>query len=51
LNAGALKRVHLRKVNVDTTVQEKTVTYPTDAEAFDSFRIPQKNGAIASEEK
>jgi IS5 family transposase len=35
---GALKRVHLRKVNVDTTVQEKAITYPTDAKLYHRMR-------------
>ena len=28
---GMLKRSHLNKVNVDTTVQEKAIAFPTDA--------------------
>jgi len=31
---GHLKERHLRKVNVDTTVQEKNITFPTDAKLF-----------------
>jgi IS5 family transposase len=31
---GQLKPRHLRKINVDTTVQEKSITFPTDAKLF-----------------
>lgn len=38
LNTGVLKRVQLRKVNVDTTVQEKAIAYPTDARLYHRMR-------------
>jgi len=31
---GRLKKRHLHKINVDTTVQEKNITFPTDAKLF-----------------
>lgn len=34
LKTGALKRRQLAKLNVDTTVQEKAITYPTDAKLY-----------------
>jgi len=34
---GQLKKSHLNKVNVDTTVQEKAITFPTDAKLY--FRM------------
>lgn len=33
-----LKRSHLNKVNVDTTVQEKTIAFPTDARLYYKMR-------------
>ena len=33
-----LKRTHLDKVNVDTTVQEKAVAFPTDARLYQKMR-------------
>jgi len=33
-----LKRQHLERVNVDTTVQEKAIAYPTDARLYDKAR-------------
>jgi IS5 family transposase len=38
LNTGVLKGVHLQKVNVDTTVQEKAIAYPTDARLYHRMR-------------
>ena len=35
---GALKKSHLNKVNVDTTVQEKAITFPTDAKLYYKMR-------------
>lgn len=38
LDTGVLKRRNLRKVNVDTTVQEKAIRYPTDAALHHKMR-------------
>jgi len=38
LKTGAVKRRSLRKLNVDTTVQEKAISYPTDAKLYDRMR-------------
>ncbi|MDO9006376.1 MAG: IS5 family transposase [Aquabacterium sp.] len=38
LKTGALKPASLDKVNVDTTVQEKAVTFPTDARLYYKMR-------------
>lgn len=38
LELGVLKQVHLRRVNVDTTVQEKAITFPTDAKLYHRMR-------------
>ena len=35
---GLLKESHLNKVNVDTTVQEKAIAYPTDARLYNRMR-------------
>lgn len=35
---GALKESHLNKVNVDTTVQEKAIAFPTDARLYYKMR-------------
>jgi len=35
LRGGLIKRSELKRVNVDTTVQEKHVRYPTDARLYD----------------
>lgn len=35
---GFLKRTHMNKVNVDTTVQEKAVAFPTDAKLYQKMR-------------
>lgn len=35
---GMLKRSHLNKVNIDTTVQEKAIAFPTDASLFQKMR-------------
>jgi IS5 family transposase len=34
VKAGALKKRHMRRVVVDTTVQEKAITFPTDAKLY-----------------
>jgi len=38
LKTGTIKREHFEKVNVDTTVQEKAVTFPTDAKLYHKMR-------------
>ncbi len=38
LQAGFIKRTELKRVNVDTTVQEKNVRYPTDSRLYDRMR-------------
>lgn len=38
LRGGFIKRSELKRVNVDTTVQEKHVRYPTDARLYDRCR-------------
>jgi IS5 family transposase len=38
LSTGALKPSALEKLNVDTTVQEKAITYPTDAKLYHRMR-------------
>lgn len=35
---GLLKRRHLQKVNIDTTVQEKAIAFPTDARLYYKMR-------------
>jgi IS5 family transposase len=35
---GLLRRSHLNKVNVDTTVQEKAIAFPTDAKLYHKMR-------------
>jgi IS5 family transposase len=35
---GSLKKSHLNKVNVDTTVQEKAIAFPTDARLYYKMR-------------
>ena len=35
---GALKESHLNKVNIDTTVQEKAIAFPTDARLYYKMR-------------
>ncbi len=35
---GELKRSHLHKVNIDTTVQEKAIAFPTDARLYQKMR-------------
>jgi IS5 family transposase len=35
---GAVKKGHLNKVNIDTTVQEKAVAFPTDARLYYKMR-------------
>ena len=38
LREGFIKRVDLKRVNVDTTVQEKNIRFPTDARLYDRMR-------------
>lgn len=38
IKTGTIKREHFEKVNVDTTVQEKAVTFPTDAKLYHKMR-------------
>lgn len=38
LNTGVLKKRSFKKVNVDTTVQEKAVSFPTDAKLYHKMR-------------
>jgi len=38
LDIGALKKVSINKLNVDTTVQEKAVGFPTDAKLYHRMR-------------
>ena len=37
-NVGALKDTHISKVNIDTTVQEKAIAFPTDARLYYKMR-------------
>jgi IS5 family transposase len=37
--AGALKAKDLERVNVDTTVQEKAIAFPTDARLYEKARV------------
>jgi IS5 family transposase len=39
LAIGALRRQELEKVNVDTTVQEKAIAFPTDARLYHKMRL------------
>jgi IS5 family transposase len=36
---GLLRKSHLHKVNIDTTVQEKAIAYPTDARLYYKMRV------------
>ncbi len=36
--SGHLKQSHLTRINVDTTVQEKAITFPTDAKLYNRMR-------------
>ncbi len=38
LRLKAIKKSHLKRVNVDTTVEEKFIRYPTDARLYDRAR-------------
>ena len=38
LETGTIKKSHLLKVNVDTTVQEKAISFPTDAKLYHKCR-------------
>ena len=39
LKTGVLKRHHLKKLAVDTTVQEKAIAFPTDARLYQKMRL------------
>ncbi len=39
LRGGFIREVELKRVNVDTTVQEKNVRFPTDARLYDCMRV------------
>ena len=39
MEAGALKSEALKHVNVDTTVQEKAIAFPTDARLYQKMRV------------
>jgi len=45
LREGFIKRTELKRVNVDTTVQEKNVRFPTDARLYDRMRERLVNAA------
>ncbi|MEE9168089.1 MAG: transposase [Candidatus Neomarinimicrobiota bacterium] len=45
---GLLKRSHLNKVNIDTTVQEKAIAFPTDARLYHKTREPISKGSKVS---
>ena len=36
--SGLLKKSHRNKVNIDTTVQEKAISFPTDAKLYQKMR-------------
>ena len=36
---GLLQKSHLNKVNIDTTVQEKAIAFPTDARLYNKMRV------------
>lgn len=38
LKTGAIRRAHLVRVNVDTTVQEKAIAFPTDSRLYHRMR-------------
>jgi len=38
LKTGALKRTELKRLSVDTTVQEKAISFPTDAKLYQRMR-------------
>ena len=50
LATGSLKTSDLKRVTVDTTVQEKAVTYPTDAKLLNRVRerLVKKSKAVVS---
>jgi transposase, IS5 family len=47
LKTKVLKRTSLQRLNVDTTVQEKAVSFPTDAKLYHRLRIKLANEAKA----
>ena len=38
LDMGVLKKASMNNLNVDTTVQEKTISFPTDAKLYHCMR-------------
>lgn len=47
LKTGALRKSRMKKVNVDTTVQPKAITYPTDAKLY--YRMRERLTALAKD--
>ena len=47
LDIGAIKKSSINKLNVDTTVQEKAVSFPTDAKLY--HRMREKLVALSKE--
>ena len=47
LDIGALKKASINKLNVDTTVQEKAISFPTDAKLY--HRMREKLVALSKE--
>lgn len=47
LKEGFIRKTELKRVNVDTTVQEKNVRFPTDARLYDRMRERLVNAARA----
>ena len=39
LNSKAIKPTHLKRITVDTTVQEKAVSFPTDSKLLNRSRV------------
>jgi len=39
LKTGTIRKEHLTRVNVDTTVQEKAIAFPTDGRLYDRARL------------
>jgi len=39
METGAMKRTMVKRVNVDTTVQEKAIAFPTDARLYQKMRV------------
>ena len=47
IETGTIKREHLLKVNIDTTVQEKAIAFPTDANLYHECRKKLVAQAVA----